>query len=350
MDFKTHLINENIKRILVLGAIYTLFELVGLTLSTLGVFELDIRLYVAIIVLFHIIILSGILITKEFNIDRYNKLISTLYVFVILLWSVVLTGLVYLENHDITVIVLVLLITSTFIVIDYKMYGIFLGITFAFFAFLTIKNLDQQNIINELIFRALIFYTLSYTICRYNYKNKESSFKVSEQLKVNNLYLEERSKRDSLSGLYNNAYIYEYLDEILTDVKPRHLAVLMLDLDNFKGINDQYGHLFGDQVIKKVADQLNISTGPNDILGRYGGEEFIVIINKGDISHSVEIAEAIRVNIENLEFKIPVQVTISIGIAINNNDNARSLIKKADEQLYRAKALGKNRVAKEEVL
>ncbi|MBN2796118.1 MAG: GGDEF domain-containing protein [Clostridia bacterium] len=348
MDFKKILQSENIHRIFILGSIYTGFELVGLILSTLGVFESDIRLYVSIIVLFHIGIISFILIHKEFNITKYHDFITNLYVLVVLLWSVVLTTLVYIKNRDITVIVLVLLITSTFIIIDYKIYGVFLTLSYMLYAWLTYHAIAQTELAFELLFKGIIFYGLAYTMNRYNYHNRLKIYETNETLIEKNLDLLEQSKRDSLSGLYNNAYIYNHLEELISISAQAYIAVLMLDLDNFKNINDAYGHLFGDQVIKKVSEQLIKSTGPEDVLGRYGGEEFIVIIKEGNVDHTMMIAEAIRINIEQMKFDIPVKVTISIGIALNNGDDAKSLIKKADEQLYRAKALGKNRVSKEE--
>ncbi|MBI9012697.1 MAG: GGDEF domain-containing protein [Clostridiales bacterium] len=156
--------------------------------------------------------------------------------------------------------------------------------------------------------------------------------------------INEGGLKDSLSGLYNNAYIYEYLNNRIKHINDGNLSVLMMDIDNFKKINDQHGHLYGDQIIKKIALLLNESTGDDDVLGRYGGEEFIAILNNADFERSIKVAEEIRTKIENLKIDNETKVTISIGIAFYNNDTAENLIKKADDQLFHAKKLGKNRV------
>ena len=154
----------------------------------------------------------------------------------------------------------------------------------------------------------------------------------------------DRSDKDSLSGLYTNYYVMDYLEERLQHLNERSLSVLLMDLDKFRIINDHFGHKYGDEVIRNVSDLLKSIVKPSDVLGRYGGEEFIVVLNDGDLERTLEVAECIRSKIEVMPIKDDKPLTISIGIAFYNNDTADSLIKKADDQLYQAKSLGKNRV------
>lgn len=146
---------------------------------------------------------------------------------------------------------------------------------------------------------------------------------------------------DSLSGLYNNAYVKAYLEDRLKHVNDSPLSILMMDIDNFRKVNERFGHAYGDMIIKRIADLLKEIIEPTDVIGRYGGEEFIVVLNDGTLERSLLIAEAIKSQIEVMPVKEDVMLTMSIGIAFNQKDSAESLIKKADDQLMHAKKLGK---------
>lgn len=119
----------------------------------------------------------------------------------------------------------------------------------------------------------------------------------------------------------------------------------MLDLDDFKLVNDNFGHQKGDEVLVRLADIIQETIRTMDIAGRYGGEEFSVILPETDLIEAVQSAERIRESIEN-EFHQDVQLTASVGIACfpNDGDDVTSLVKTADEALYQAKAEGKNQV------
>lgn len=119
----------------------------------------------------------------------------------------------------------------------------------------------------------------------------------------------------------------------------------IIDIDNFKMINDFYGHTTGDQVIKEVALIIeNILSGIGYV-GRYGGEEFLVVINDGEKNNPYDVAETIRKNIEKISLEsMNIQVTASIGIIKNTAHNFDDTFKLADQLLYSAKAAGKNKV------
>lgn len=146
---------------------------------------------------------------------------------------------------------------------------------------------------------------------------------------------------DSLSGLYTNAYVQEYLENRIKHIDESSLSVLMMDIDNFRKVNEQFGHAYGDMIIRRIADLLKNIIEPTDVIGRYGGEEFIVVLNDGTLERSLLIAEEIKSQIEMMPVKENVFLTMSIGIAFNQNDTASSLIKKADAQLMHAKKLGR---------
>ena len=155
-----------------------------------------------------------------------------------------------------------------------------------------------------------------------------------------------RAYRDILTGLYRREFLEELVQQEFYRSKRYgyHFSILMIDIDNFKQINDKYGHLFGDKVLRTVAGIIRKNLRKSDIAVRYGGEEFLVVLPHTDLRRAAVVAERIRKAIE--ETKIDkVQVTVSIGVADNSLvENFKDLIQKADSALYKAKRTGKNKV------
>ncbi len=163
------------------------------------------------------------------------------------------------------------------------------------------------------------------------------------------------SMTDPLTGLYNRRKFEEVAEN---EIRRAHrggyaLGLIMFDIDYFKSINDQYGHVRGDEVLQEVAQCLTImSRRPNDFAFRIGGEEFVFLTVSDDIQATADFAELIRANIEGL--RIPNKgsdihdfVTVSIGIATykpESDESVYDLLSQADERLYMAKSLGRNRV------
>ncbi|MES9951090.1 MAG: GGDEF domain-containing protein [Candidatus Thiodiazotropha sp.] len=138
--------------------------------------------------------------------------------------------------------------------------------------------------------------------------------------------------------------IEEYLVE--TSHRPFPLAMIILDIDRFKHYNDHYGHQAGDDVIRGIAHALATSARGNDSIGRWGGEEFIIICRDTDLDTALKIAERLRTTIEQAQFQVDEPVTCSFGVtSYRVGDNADSLIKRADDALYASKQLGRNRVS-----
>ncbi|HIP39381.1 MAG TPA: diguanylate cyclase, partial [Desulfocapsa sulfexigens] len=139
--------------------------------------------------------------------------------------------------------------------------------------------------------------------------------KIQEQ----NLKLEERAIRDSLTGLYNHNYLLEQLDRELSLARRYNtlVSVFLLDLDFFKDVNDSCGHPFGDFVLKEFAERVRINLRESDIFGRYGGEEFLIILPNIDRNQADVVAEKIRKKIAETVFendKYTRYVTVSIGV------------------------------------
>ncbi|WP_284376544.1 diguanylate cyclase [Amylibacter marinus] len=156
---------------------------------------------------------------------------------------------------------------------------------------------------------------------------------------------------DPLTGLFNRRHAENYLASAFdeTKIKPTSLAALMLDVDDFKSVNDRYGHHAGDQVLKELANRLSKNLRKMDLLARIGGEEFLVVIPDTNKMRTTEIAERLRGLIEEQPFvlstkKLSLNITVSIGIACRTveHETADHLLDCADRALYRAKSSGRN--------
>lgn len=156
---------------------------------------------------------------------------------------------------------------------------------------------------------------------------------------------------DSLSGLMNRRAFDEVLERVLRRAERRHgpVALLLIDLDHFKSVNDRFGHAVGDEVIRRVSQLLLVNTRSSDVVARYGGEEFVMLLRGMDFERVRFIAERLRMQIESMT-GLPnlISITASIGIAIRRpDDSAASLLKRSDDALYDSKHAGRNRVTAE---
>ncbi len=170
--------------------------------------------------------------------------------------------------------------------------------------------------------------------------------RANEALENSNAELELLSQTDSLTALYNRRFISEKANAELQLLKryPGIFSIILLDLDHFKQINDVHGHAVGDRVLKAMAKILETRVRKTDLVGRWGGEEFIVICPRTGAADAYLVAESIRVHIEQ-ETEFFEKVTASFGIAeYRATDSLDRLIARADEGLYIAKAEGRNRV------
>lgn len=188
-------------------------------------------------------------------------------------------------------------------------------------------------------------------------KNKEEFFSLFEaidklkgmlkQRDTMELQLKQIANSDVLTGVANRLALEEYIAAL--EAKPEGLSqtcVIAIDIDNFKFVNDQYGHIVGDQVITMIADQLKRNVRASDLIVRYGGDEFLIVLENIQMDAAKAIAENIRLGVIQENIMIPslaeaIQVSVSIGVAIGAN-SWLALLEKADQSLLKAKAKGKN--------
>ncbi len=175
---------------------------------------------------------------------------------------------------------------------------------------------------------------------------------ISEQKKMMQ-ELNRMASYDPLTQVYNRRRLLEEAEKELLRAKRHYrcFSVLMMDLDHFKNVNDQYGHLAGDEVIRSVIQSCREIIRATDIIGRYGGEEFIIVLSETGWENACQIAECIRELIAGLEVPFHgeiIRITVSIGVVavLGSNDkiSIRDIINKADQALYQAKNNGRNQV------
>lgn len=219
-------------------------------------------------------------------------------------------------------------------------------------AILLSPQLSGQNwpsLFAFIVFTAAIGVSAGYT----NRKQLDQIERQHVQLLKSEALLRDLSLHDSLTGLYNRRYMEESFDRELERVRRKEssLAVVMIDVDHFKVINDTYGHVIGDSVLKYIADFLSGSVRGSDIACRYGGDEFVLILPECSRGEAAERAESMRTAFLSAEVRLPEQIiskpTLSFGVSALPEDGAtrEALISAADAALYAAKQAGRNRVA-----
>lgn len=183
---------------------------------------------------------------------------------------------------------------------------------------------------------------------RYNLIQEDFDEEVRKKVRTQLFYMEETQERmaeiaktDAMTGAYNKKALLHVIEDRIADKRTKVFSILIFDIDKFKAINDTYGHVIGDKCIVRVARAAKESIREGDIVGRYGGDEFVVLLSGADLRTAIEVAHRLRKRVEMLREP---QITISIGISNYPADatNLQDLISHADAGLYQAKDKGRN--------
>jgi two-component system, cell cycle response regulator len=180
----------------------------------------------------------------------------------------------------------------------------------------------------------------------------ERILKLQDELISGRDALQFQATHDLLTGLVNRGEILNQVQRELarSERTEKSAGVIMCDIDHFKQVNDNYGHLAGDAILRGAALRVKSLLRPYDSVGRYGGEEFVVLAPMTDVIGTMRVAERIRSGIEATKFETPageLQMTMSLGVAIREDrqtPDTEAMLQAADAALYRAKAAGRNRV------
>ncbi|MGB6329291.1 MAG: diguanylate cyclase [Halarcobacter sp.] len=256
------------------------------------------------------------------------------YALIIFMW---ISISIYLKNDK---LIKIFLFAHTFYLI-FSIYALFYYI-----GWVDVNYVSSHGTSIGLILEAFL---LSYLV---SYK-----FKIMEQEKeedrIKQIELKLLASTDPMTKLYNRRYFSELSEKILSLSKreKKDLSIIILDIDKFKKVNDTYGHQFGDKVLITLSNKLIEYQRKSDIICRYGGEEFVILLPNSSIENATIVAQNIRKLIESSRLILPsnkeFKFTISLGVAqidIDKEYNIESALKRADKALYRAKTNGRNRV------
>lgn len=211
-----------------------------------------------------------------------------------------------------------------------------------------IKTLIQVSIVAILLIGIVLFANRRLQMANAKTQRALSQLQQAQlELEDKNHQLEQLAKVDMLTGLYNRHKIEESLDTEFSRSQRygSMLSVILLDIDDFKAVNDTFGHQTGDQVLRSLAKILKSNTRKNDMVGRWGGEEFIILCPETDLTGAGLLANTLLNAIATYTFDGVGTKTASFGVSsFQEHDDKTQLIAKADRALYKAKAMGKNRV------
>ncbi len=181
--------------------------------------------------------------------------------------------------------------------------------------------------------------------CANRDKLYQELIKAKELLEKQSLELIELATIDSLTGLLNRRELNNRVQPMLSQANRTEssVATIIIDIDFFKNVNDTHGHVFGDEVLQHISQILLNNRREHDIIARFGGEEFVLVLPNITTNDAFKVAETLRLQIENSEVK-GIKITVSMGISMNKNGNNDfdSLFKLADAALYQAKEKGRN--------
>jgi len=155
-----------------------------------------------------------------------------------------------------------------------------------------------------------------------------------------------QAMRDHLTGAYNRRFFMETLNQILKQARRTNndLAVIIFDIDHFKEINDEFGHGRGDEILIEITKVVQKSIRDSDVLCRWGGEEFMILLPATSLTNGVFVAEKIRANINQAELNLPRRLSCSFGVTASKTEDAETIINRVDSLMYKAKQNGRNRV------
>lgn len=348
--FYSEIAFENARRFIVFGSAFLVFELLIHNTLKDSMDSLYLNTLMAMIVFqtFVIILFIRGYYYKK-NCDKpYFRIFFYITICLILFWCLFITLLIQKSSDRITPFIMGIYIISAVAYINPRIsFPIYISIYIGFIVFLPSYQADQNVLIPHYLnssFIVLVAAILSRMLFNFRlnvYIDKQIIEQQHNQLK-------DLSIRDSMTGLYNHRCSYERIEEeiIKSNRYGMPLSLVLIDIDKFKTVNDKFGHPFGDTVIKSIAKLITKNIRATDFAGRYGGEEFILILYNSDLANAYITAERLRQEIENYDFGNNHQITISGGVVQYYNETAVDLVGKADKLLYRAKQNGRNRIEK----
>ncbi len=202
---------------------------------------------------------------------------------------------------------------------------------------------------NEVMLFSKINIIFLYAVILIQLSSIKFIMQIGENIKKMELdFFISKSQVDELTGLSNRFFANNYFNDLSNEIYNKKYVLAIIDIDNFKNINDTYGHNIGDIAIKEVAKKIKTMNRSNDLTCRWGGEEFLLILESNSIKESEKLLNKLRTEIAKLEINDKdnekIFLTVTIGASSITNENIQQAIENADKNLYNGKANGKNKV------
>jgi len=300
--------------------------------------------------------LAGLNFTEDESLRPW--FLSTLYSFIIFLF--IPSGWKTSGGYNYLTLGYVLLVAMSIgFLLKGKLRLIFASLELLVFLFLAyfqyndplfVDTLSNEVLLTDLYIQTpIIFLTVIYmsTVFAEAYRNERRGMKIySDLLAEKNRTLEVITKTDELTSLYNRRYIFQRLETIVS--QGQEAVIIMMDIDDFKRINDTYGHLVGDDVIKKVSRTIEQAVNDMGQVGRYGGDEFAIILETCIEAEALELTQRIQESVQSLDLGIDRKITVSGGIAkLDKYADIDETLTSADEIMYWVKQNGKGQIVNE---
>ena len=279
----------------------------------------------------------------------YNWLTKTT-ILAVFIWCAAVSSIDQLIHDQITVFILGIFGAATFCLLTSYISLIIYGIaSLVFFAGITWLQADADILQGHYI-NGVILVVLGWAVSRIIFYNKVKEFSNLRVIERQNTMLERMSIEDHLTGLHNRRYLQAVMEKCLAGAERfgQHLTFAIADIDRFKAVNDEFSHQTGDAVLKTIARIFKQNIRKTDDVSRYGGEEFIFILDRAGLSDAARLCEKIRKRVESYDWDriAPgLRVTISFGLAeVNSHHTFDDIFRDADQKLYEAKKAGRNQV------
>jgi diguanylate cyclase (GGDEF)-like protein len=333
-SFKEELLIKNYRRMFNVSVI--------VFFATLFLYVLPERVFHYKTILFYLLVACMVFIPVSFiiknNFGKINKvlafIIQEVYLFIVLYLCMFLV----LESQNrvdlLHIYLMAVVVIANFVYLNYFNALFLFGTILLIFSLLLPYYQMSDDVKFMQMSSTIIFNILAYFMVVLRLKSKVSSF-------TDKKLLEKSAQCDLMTEFYNHEtsmkLLLKEIEKSVVTGSP--LSLIMIDIDNFKEINDKYGHMQGDEIIKDVADVIKKHVREGDKIGRYGGDEFIVILPSSDLERAKEFVK----NIFRMLGRRKIPVTISAGVSQFMGETLNEFVKKTDTKLYKAKLTGKNR-------
>ncbi len=341
-DFQQDVLEDNFSRLSVIAVVVFIIE-VPLMLTD----EHEIHRHIMFCFLMTSLVLIPLIFYIKKNIKRMHQVfvLAVMYAYSLsaLLFGAAMALGVMPEMDATHFYMMAVLAIALFLYFRPIPLAILYAAAYALFACLLPYAGAQPESLTTIRVNALMFNLFAWLFSHLALKSRACTYMNRRLLHDQNQKLEDLAQRDTMTGLFNHSVSFERLKDEIKRAKTKGypLSLIIADIDDFKQVNDNHGHLVGDLVIRKIANAIRGAVRDNGIVGRYGGEEFIVILPRTDIDAARALSTRIQAAIAQAEQHTP--VTLSGGISQYAGESLNEFIRLTDEKLYKAKRRGKNR-------